>query len=52
MRNLFITVEDEEVQSMEDMEEGRNTEPHTPAALGQSKKPLNREEGQHFETSP
>lgn len=36
MRNLFISVEDEEVQSAKEIEEGRNTETHIPAALEQS----------------
>ncbi|XP_017325788.1 serine/threonine-protein kinase Nek5 isoform X1 [Ictalurus punctatus] len=36
MRNLFISVEDEEVQSAKAIEEGRNTETHIPAALEQS----------------
>lgn len=36
MRNLFITVEDEKVQTTEEVEEDRNTEAHTPAALEQS----------------
>lgn len=36
MRNLFITVEDEEVQSIKEMKEGRNTETHTPVAVEQS----------------
>ncbi|XP_060793223.1 serine/threonine-protein kinase Nek5 isoform X2 [Neoarius graeffei] len=38
--------------SVEDIKEGGNPEPYTPAALGQSKKPLNPDEGQHLETSP
>lgn len=44
--------EDAKIYSVENIKEGGNPEPYTPAALGQSKKPLNPDEGQHLETSP
>lgn len=36
MRNLFITVENEELQNSKEMEKERNTETHTPDALEQN----------------
>lgn len=59
MRNLFITVEDEEEQGTKEMEEDRNTKTSTPVALdqtqfqaeqGKNKKSANPEARQHLET--
>lgn len=56
MRNLFITVENRELQGTKELEKDRNTETCTPDALeqnqsqaeqGKNEAPVNREEGQH-----